>query len=102
MAVLAILSLFRLIEARLPSEFYAHHVLTFSRDSVMPEAKVRELLSSHGFSIANVSSRLAESGEQFEFRMTIKSRDRYAAERLSNHLLGLPEVIEFRIAPTGD
>jgi hypothetical protein len=34
--------------------------------------------------------------------MTIKSRDRMAAEALSKHLRGLPEVTEFRIAPTGD
>jgi len=34
--------------------------------------------------------------------MTIKSRDRLAAERLSKHLRGMPNVIEFRIAPTGD
>src|SRR6478752_8559397 len=30
-ATLAVLSLFRLIEARLPSEFYAHHTLRFAR-----------------------------------------------------------------------
>lgn len=34
--------------------------------------------------------------------MTIKSRDRKNAERLSSYLRGLPEVIEFHTAPTGD
>jgi len=56
----------------------------------------------HGFTIANLSSRLTEGGQQFKYRMTIKSRDRKNAEKLSNHLRGLPEVVEFRIAPTGD
>jgi hypothetical protein len=32
----------------------------------------------------------------------IRSRDRHAGESLSSHLRGLPEVKEFRIAPTGD
>ena len=32
-ATLIILALFRYIEARLPSEFYAHHMLRFARDS---------------------------------------------------------------------
>jgi putative Mg2+ transporter-C (MgtC) family protein len=63
---------------------------------------MRKLMGDHGFSIANLSSRLTESGQQFEYRMTIKSRDRHNAEALSMHLRGLPEVIEFRVTPTGD
>jgi putative Mg2+ transporter-C (MgtC) family protein len=34
--------------------------------------------------------------------MVIRSQDRKSAERLSQHLRDLPEVIEFRISPTGD
>src|SRR4051812_30201289 len=34
-ATLAILSAFRFIEHRLPTEFYAHHSLMFARDAVM-------------------------------------------------------------------
>src|SRR5206468_2680317 len=68
LAALTILSLFRVIESKLPSEFYAHHVLGFRRDNVMTEQKLRELLAGHGFSIANLSSRLTEGGEQFEYR----------------------------------
>jgi putative Mg2+ transporter-C (MgtC) family protein len=101
-ATLTVLALFRFIEARLPSEFYAHHMLRFSRGKVMGEEVMRKMIANHGFSIANLSSRLTESGEQFEYRMTIKSRDRNAAEKLSKHLLERPEVVEFRIAPTGD
>jgi putative Mg2+ transporter-C (MgtC) family protein len=101
-ATLVVLALFRWIEARLPSEFYAHHMVRFARDRVMAEPDVRRMVAGHGFSIANLSSRLTEGGGQFEYRMTIKSRDRAAAERLSAHLRGLPEVVEFRIAPTGD
>src|SRR5262245_40022881 len=99
--VLLVLALFRLVERRLPSEFYAH-MLRFARDRVMGEAEVQKMIRAHGFTIANLSSRLTEGGQQFEYRMTIKSRDRKNAEKLSNHLRGLPEVVEFRIAPTGD
>ena len=101
-ATLIVLAIFRFIEARLPSEFYAHHMLRFARGKVMGEDEVRTLIGKYKFSIANLSSRLTEGGEQFEYRMTIKSRDRRNAEALSKHLRGLPEVIEFRIAPTGD
>lgn len=101
-ATLTVLALFRIVEARLPSEFYAQHMLRFARDQVMSEAAVRKMIGDHGFSIANLSFRLAEGGNQFEYRMTIKSRDRKAAETLSTHLRSLPQVVEFRIAPTGD
>ena len=101
-ATLIVLALFRHIEARLPSEFYAHHLLRFERDRVIAENELRKLIGEHGYSIANLSSRLMEGGQQFEYRMTIKSRDRGAAERLSKHLRGLREVLEFRITPTGD
>ena len=63
---------------------------------------MRKMVGDHGFTVANLSSRLAEGGQEFEYRMTIKSRDRRNAEALSMHLRGLPEVKEFRIAPTGD
>jgi putative Mg2+ transporter-C (MgtC) family protein len=101
-ATLVVLALFRIVEARLPSEFYAHHMLRFARDRVLTEPEVRKLIGDHGFTIANLSSRLTEGGAHFEYRMTIKTRDRASAEALSKHLLGLPEVLEFRIAPTGD
>src|SRR5205809_4356930 len=101
-AALTVLALFRYIEARLPSEFYAHHMLRFARDHVIGEEDVRKLIHDHGFTIANLSSRLSESGQQFEYRMTIKSKNRKNAEALSTYLRGRPEVIEFRITPTGD
>jgi putative Mg2+ transporter-C (MgtC) family protein len=101
-ATLAVLSAFRAIENRLPSEFYAHHHLRFKREAVMPEDKLRELVGGYGFTITNLSSRLINEGKTFEYRMVIRSRDRANANVLSQHLLGLPEVVEFRISPTGD
>jgi putative Mg2+ transporter-C (MgtC) family protein len=102
LVTLAILALFRFIESKLPSEFYAHHVLSFTRGEEMDEEDMRKLVGSYGFSIANLSSRLTDSGELFEYRMVLKSRDPKSAEALSRHLRGLPQVIEFRISPTGD
>jgi putative Mg2+ transporter-C (MgtC) family protein len=101
-ATLIVLAVFRFVEGRLPSEFYAHHMLRFQRDRVMAEDDLRKLIGGNGFTIANLSSRLIEGGQQFEYRMTIKSQDRKNAERLAKHLRGLSEVVEFRITPTGD
>ena len=40
----------------------------------MAEDDLRKLIGDHGFTIANLSCRLIEGGQQFEYRMTIKSR----------------------------
>ena len=77
-------------------------MVRFGRDHVISEEEMQRLIHDHGFTIANLSSRLSESGQQFEYRMTIKSRDRKNGEALSTYLRGRPEVIEFRITPTGD
>jgi putative Mg2+ transporter-C (MgtC) family protein len=101
-ASLIVLSAFRLVEARLPSEFYAHIHVRFRREAVRHEPDVRALLASQGFSIANMHARLIGGGQAFEYRMVIKSRDRQSAQALSRELPGLAEVVEFRISPTGD
>jgi putative Mg2+ transporter-C (MgtC) family protein len=56
-ATLVVLSAFRIVEDKLPSEFYAHHHLRFKRDAVMGEQELRKLVGGHGFSIANLSTR---------------------------------------------
>jgi putative Mg2+ transporter-C (MgtC) family protein len=101
-ATILVLSLFRVVEGRLPSEIYAHHTLRFARETVMPEEELHTLLGGHGFTIANLSHRLTDGGKIFEYRMVIRSRSRRSAETLARQLRTMPEVVEFRIAPTGD
>ena len=96
------LGLFRVVENRLPSEFYAHHHLRFKREAVLGEEELRKLVGSHGFSVANLPQRLIDEGRIFEYRMVIRSRDKASAQSLTKQLLAMPAVIEFRISPTGD
>jgi putative Mg2+ transporter-C (MgtC) family protein len=97
---LSVLALFRLIEQMMPSEFYAHHTIRFERGAVKTGDELRRLVGEHGFTIANLSYRLTEFGKVFEYRMVIRTRDPQNAEALAKTLRGLPEVVEFRIAPT--
>jgi putative Mg2+ transporter-C (MgtC) family protein len=101
-ATLLILSAFRLIEARMPSEFYAHFHVRFRRDAVIAEEKLRSIVGEPGFTISNMHSRLIEGGKLFEYRMVIRSRNRADGQSLAQRLLALGEVVEFRISPTGD
>jgi putative Mg2+ transporter-C (MgtC) family protein len=98
---LGVLSFFRWIEARMPSQAYYHFDVRFARSAGMSERQVRELVESHGFSIANFSYRLEGEG-RMRHSMVIRSADRSGAGRLSVTLEGMESVIEFRIAPTGD
>jgi putative Mg2+ transporter-C (MgtC) family protein len=99
---LGVLSLFRWIEARMPSQAYYHFDVRFARAAPMPERQVRELVESHGFSIANFSYRLEGEGRIRRHSMVIRSADRSGAGRLSRSLEDMESVLEFRIAPTGD
>src|SRR5437868_8066037 len=99
---LGVLSLFRWIEARMPSQAYYHFDIRFARSAPMVERHVRELVESHGFSIANFSYRLEGEGRIRRHSMVIRSADRSGAGRLSVALEGMEAVLEFRIAPTGD
>jgi putative Mg2+ transporter-C (MgtC) family protein len=51
---LAVLGLFRLVERRMPSEFYAYHWIRFDRNAVKTDHDVRRLIGEHGFTVANV------------------------------------------------
>jgi putative Mg2+ transporter-C (MgtC) family protein len=99
---LGTLSVFRWIEARMPSLVYAHHVLRFARDGAMSEADLRAFLSRLGFSVANLSYRLNGEGRHLEYRMTIRTLRAADLGRLAEALVRRPDVLEFRISPTGD
>ncbi len=96
------LSLFRWIESRIPVEFYAHFLVRFARNEAMPESAMRELLRTHGFSIANLNYRLDTQEDYFEYRMVIRTDNAENARALSSVLNELPSVMEFRVSPTGD
>ena len=96
------LSMFRWIEAKLPSRYYAHHMVRFPSDAPMPEPQYRQLIRDHGFSIANLSYRMHKENGYFEYRMMIWTHDQNDTQRLTQALSKLGAVTEFRISPTGD
>ena len=52
---LGVLSLFRWIEAIIPSQYYARLHIRFKRQDLLPEPEMRTLITGHGFSVANLS-----------------------------------------------
>src|SRR5512139_607426 len=99
---LGTLSVFRWIEGKMPSEYYADFMVRFPREKVMAEAELRSMIREHGFDIANLSYRIAGQGREFEYRMVLRTLHAANTQKLSARLAAEPTVIEFRIVPAGD
>ena len=93
---------FRALEKHLPREFYVDHKMKFKLENVITETSVRELIGAHGFKIANLSQHLMNDGHTFEYRMIIKGKNLRNIEKLSRHLIGVKEILEFRIVPVNE
>lgn len=98
---IGILSLFRRIEAKMPTQQYAQHRLRFKRENILQEHEVRELIRAHGFSVNNMSYHAHKDG-LFEYQMVISTLRVENMGKLSQTLSQRPEVEEFSISPTGD
>ena len=99
---LGVLSLFRYIELRFPTQMYARHSVQFARGSAMSQAAVRKLLADHGFKVSDFSYALAGGAEVVEYRMSIRTLHTGALDRLADTLGALPQVRGFTISPGGD
>lgn len=95
------LSVFRWIEAKLPSHHYAHHAIRFDRNNVMPEPELRTFLAQNGFTVANMSYRASDDLLSFEYKMVIRTSDPENLSTLAVNLRQLESVRTFRISPDG-
>jgi putative Mg2+ transporter-C (MgtC) family protein len=100
-ATLGTLSIFRWIEGRIPTELYAHFSVSFTRQNAMGEDDLKALVQRHGYSIANLTYRLRDTPQVFEYEMTLRTVDRGAAHALSETLSKLQSVTGFEITPAG-
>lgn len=99
---LGTLSLFRWIELIIPALYYGRLDVRFLRKDALSEKELCALIAAQGFTVANMSYRLSEEGKFFEYRMTIRSRDRDDSRRLAESLTHMEQVLEFHILPSGD
>lgn len=100
--VFIVLAVFRWIEARMPSQTYAHHVISFERAQTPDENTLRQTLREFGFHVANMSYRIIDGGQVFEYRMIIWTTQSRRASALAEALRKMEYVREFSISPAGD
>ena len=99
---LAALTLLRRLEDRLPAQTFVHFEVGFRRDGSVQEARLRELVAQHGFTVTDLSYRLERSSQILECRMVMFATRADAVRTLEQSLLGLPDVVEFRLSPSRD
>ena len=99
---LGALSGFRWIERNVRTEAYAELVVAFAADRAPPEAELLALAVQHRFTVTGVSQRFRRGDAVMEYGMNVHSLDRTAFTRFSETLRARPDVVEFRISPTGD
>lgn len=94
-----VLSLFRWVESRVPTQAFYHFDVQFAYATDMNESEMRELIERHGFSIANFSYRVYAEKQVRRHKMVLCSIDETSAARLAETLEITEPIIEFRIAP---
>jgi putative Mg2+ transporter-C (MgtC) family protein len=93
---------FRWIERHVRSEAYAELVVAFAAEHAPVQDEVIALAVQHDFKVSGVSHRFRRGDAIMEYGMNVHSLDRGAFARISEALRARPDVVEFRISPTGD
>jgi putative Mg2+ transporter-C (MgtC) family protein len=99
---LAVLSLFRWIEAKVPTQTYFHFDVKYEKGGDLSDEEMRALIERHKFSIGDFSYRLETEGRVLRHSMTLRTTDRTAARRLATMLRDHPTVLEFKLSPTSE
>jgi putative Mg2+ transporter-C (MgtC) family protein len=99
---LGTLSMFRWIEARMPTLSYMQHTIRFPLHSAVPEQEYRDFVAGHGLNTSEFSYRVSAEAGYTEYHLVLSTRDPGAERRLAAALAKNPNVLEFRMAPSGD
>jgi putative Mg2+ transporter-C (MgtC) family protein len=99
---LVVLSLFRWVEAMVPTQTYYNFDVKYEKAGDLSEDDMRELITKHKFSIADFSYRLETEGRVLRHSMTLRTTDRTAAKRMALALRDNSTVLEFKLSPTSD
>ena len=99
---LGVLSAFRWVETRMPTQAYYRFDVGFSRREGLEEDVLRRLIESHGFSIADFSYRIDGEGRIRRHSMVLRTTDRSSPSRLFKTLEANGAILELRIAPMSE
>lgn len=99
---LSILTLYRLVEQRIPMLIYVQTYIRFHLEKTWTEQEIRGLMHENGFGVANLCYAVTHDRKFFQYDLVIKTRKEDNLRRLSKCLAENDTINEFRISPTGD
>jgi putative Mg2+ transporter-C (MgtC) family protein len=99
---LGTLSMFRWIEARMPAIGYLQHTVRFPLQRAIAESDYRAFIAEHGFRTSEFSYRVNNEEGYAEYRLILSTRQPAAERHLAASLAKKPDILEFRLEPSGD
>lgn len=96
------LSLFRWIEAVMPSFHFGRLSIRFLRKEYLSEDRLFKIINAHHVTGYGPSYHLEEQGKFFQYRMTVRTKNVDNFQKLAEALNHMDSVYEFSIRPTGD
>lgn len=98
---LGTLSVFRSLEAMMPSLHYGRVSILTSGKQPLSEKELCDVVTRYGCTSTSPSYHLSQEGEHLEYRMTVRTRDRKNYGELARALSKRKKIIEFSITPVG-
>ena len=96
--VLLVLTAMRYVEGLLPTRVRAEGAFRFKAETAPDESGFRELLGGHGVVVSDLSYRLTDGGQTFEYRAQIEDRGGRAFDSLAQRLrASVPALTEFEL-----
>ncbi len=94
---LLVLTAMRYIEARLPTRVRAEGAFRFKADDAPDQDAFLTLLGGHGVVVSDLSYRLGDGGQTFEYRAQIEDRSGQAFDALAQRLRNVAALEEFEL-----
>lgn len=95
------LSMFRWLEAKIPSMKYAQLSVRFLRSNqYADEDSLRGLIAEHDIKSFEAGYQLGNEGRGFQYQMTLRTTDMKNFRRLAQSLMDMEDVHEFKITPS--
>jgi len=99
---LGALSLFRWLEAVMPTQHYARLKLRTRAANRMTLEELQDLVAQHFCTAASPAYALEEGGKFFYYELTLRTRDTGNFRRLADALVALKKAPEFQLHPTSE
>jgi putative Mg2+ transporter-C (MgtC) family protein len=96
------LSLFRLVESRLPALYYGRVQVRMPSQSALSEDEITGIICDHNFQPSEPSYHLSNNGKLYEFQMTVRTRSTDNFSKLAEALAANRNIREFDLVRMGD